>query len=214
MGMRPYVVRQGDYWTKLAFAMRFDADEVWNHAKNEELRTRRPNREMLAPGDVVHVPDTPAPELQIEPGGTKQYKASVPKVEVVLTIKNGDVALASERFLIRGLGPERESSTDGDGTLRLAVPVHVREFRLVFYRKGFIYPVMVGNLDPAEESSGIRQRLEHLGFYGHAMDPHGGESESERDRRAIATLQRACGLDATGELDEQTRAKVVELHGS
>ncbi len=48
--MRPYVVRQGDYLVKLAFVHGFDAEEVWNDPKNEEIRGRRADHNILAPG--------------------------------------------------------------------------------------------------------------------------------------------------------------------
>ena len=42
--MRPYVIRQGDYITKLAHQRGFDADAIWNDPKNQSLRERRTER--------------------------------------------------------------------------------------------------------------------------------------------------------------------------
>ena len=36
--MKPYVVKQGDYLLKIAHLAGFDADDVWGHAKNADLK--------------------------------------------------------------------------------------------------------------------------------------------------------------------------------
>jgi hypothetical protein len=48
--LTPYVVRQRDYLTKLAHQLSFDGKEVWEDAKNAELKNTRPNMDILAPG--------------------------------------------------------------------------------------------------------------------------------------------------------------------
>jgi hypothetical protein len=215
MTMRPYVIRQGDYWTKIAATMGFDAEAVWNHARNEQLRSLRPNRDVLAPGDVVYVPAAPGEGLQIDSGGTHRYKARVAKVTVDITLREGDQALANEPFSVEGLARADTPdglTTDENGRLRFQVPIEVREVRLIFAGKGYVLPVRVGDLDPIEELTGVRQRLEHLGFYAPFDD--GAGDPRERDRVALRAFQGKHGLGATGELDDATRAKIAEVHGS
>ena len=55
MGTRPYIVRQGDFLSKIAAQLGMDPSRIWELSENDELRARRPNPEMLAPGDVLHV---------------------------------------------------------------------------------------------------------------------------------------------------------------
>ena len=76
---RPYVVRQGDYLVKLGFVYGFDAEEVWNDAKNEEIRGRRPDHNVLAPGDIVYIPVKKKEGLPIIKGTTNHYVAKVPR---------------------------------------------------------------------------------------------------------------------------------------
>ena len=45
--MKPYVIKQGDYLTRLSHRLGFVADEVWNHGKNAELKSLRKDPETL-----------------------------------------------------------------------------------------------------------------------------------------------------------------------
>ena len=65
MTMRPYVVRQGDYLTGLADRHGFDPKQVWEDQRNAELRAERPSPEVLAPGDIVFLPEHPPREHKI-----------------------------------------------------------------------------------------------------------------------------------------------------
>jgi hypothetical protein len=67
-------------------------------------------------------------------------------------------------------------------------------------------------MDPADEASGVRKRLENLGHLpAAAVDP---ESEEILLRCAIEAFQRARGIDPTGELDDRTRQELLDAHGS
>ncbi|MFT3765690.1 MAG: hypothetical protein QM820_09265 [Minicystis sp.] len=79
--LRPYVVRQGDYLTRLAHRFGFDAEEVWNDPKNAEIKKLRSSMEVLAPGDIVYLPEPTRATLPIQKGTTNRYVATIPKVE-------------------------------------------------------------------------------------------------------------------------------------
>ena len=64
------MVRQGDYLSKLAFTMGVDADATWNHSGNDELRAKRPNPEMLHPGDILSLPEPVAAPIRVSPGAS------------------------------------------------------------------------------------------------------------------------------------------------
>jgi len=48
--MRPYFVKQGDYLESIADCYGFDPEEVWADKKNEKLRKKRKNPNILYPG--------------------------------------------------------------------------------------------------------------------------------------------------------------------
>lgn len=210
--MRPYVVRQGDYLAKLAFVHGFDAEVVWQDAKNEEIRGRRGDHNILAPGDIVYLPVKEKVGLPIVKGATNKYKARVPTVHVKMVLRSGGKAWANEPFVIEGLPVQQEGTTDADGTVEFDIPVHSREVRVVMYEQNLAYPVFVGDLDPLKEPSGVRMRLAHLGYYGWYPD-HEALDEDD-DRAAIAAFQAANGLDSTGVMDDTTWDALGAAHGS
>nr|WP_255216649.1 peptidoglycan-binding domain-containing protein [Pseudenhygromyxa sp. WMMC2535] len=67
---------------------------------------------------------------------------------------------------------------------------------------------MFGHLDPATELSGVQQRLVNLGYTCH--DPAGELGESTQE--ALRAFQRTHDLEVSGELDDDTRARLIELH--
>jgi hypothetical protein len=162
MAMQPYVVRQGDYLTKLAHQLGFDADDVWKDEKNSELKDLRKSPDILAPGDVLYIPTEPPPSLGLSSGTTNDYSATIPRVSLTLLFLDGTEPLKGEPCQVEGLAaddPEVPTSTDGEGTLVLKIPVTIREIAVRFPDRMLGYRFFVGDLNPAVEASGIRQRL-------------------------------------------------------
>lgn len=207
--MRPYIIRQGDYLTKLAALLGFDADAVWSHQSNSQLRDRRPDRDMLLPGDVLQVPESAPSSLSLSPGGSHRFKARLPSVEVKLQLHDHrGAALADKSFTVAGLSRALTGRTDGDGRASFRVPVHTREVSLSL-EDGHVFRVMVGDMDPIEEPSGVKKRLAHLGYHA-----PGDAAEDDAVRRALQAFQRDRGLEPTGLLNDGTRSALVEAHGS
>lgn len=210
----PYVVRQGDYVQKLAFAHGFDEDKVWNDPKNAALKDQRKDPNLLLPGDVIHFPRAKREGQPIAKGTTNTYKAKVPTTKVHFTFEDAKGPLAGEAYVIEGLGAPVEGTADGTGKVEIEAPVHVREVRITFTKRGLIFPVSIGDMDPIDELSGVRQRLQHLGYLQPAPDGFSEEAAAHRDQEAITAFQRTKGLPPTGLLDDATRSALDEAHGT
>ncbi|MFT3769487.1 MAG: peptidoglycan-binding domain-containing protein [Minicystis sp.] len=221
--MRPYVVRQGDYLTKLAFVHGFDVDEVWSDPKNDEIRGLRKDHNILAPGDVIHLPVKEKEGLPIQKGVTNRYVAKVPKTTLKLRFRDGAAPLAQQRYLVEGAATPSEGSSGDDGQIELTVPVHVTELVVVFPDKKLRFAVRVGHLDPIDERFGLIARLVQLGyllpppgdFFGGVVP--GEEVDGEDDARlrfALRAFQADRGLDPNGSLDDATREALKSDHGA
>lgn len=211
----PHVVAQGEYLAKLAFIHGFDADEVWNDPKNEELKTRRSDPNILAPGDVLHIPSNKKEGELILQGQSNRYEVKLPKIKLELVFRDGDQPFANELCEVHGLGApaaEEPKRTDGDGKLALDVPVTTREVSVAFpEREGMTFHFYVGDMDPLGEGGGVVQRLLNLGYLP-VYFKEDADREAEMVKTALAAFQAENGLDPTGELDEATKKALLDNH--
>lgn len=213
--MKPHIVKQGDYLTRLAATMGFDLNEVWNHPKNAELKARRPNYDILCPGDVLFVPDKAKEGLRFEPGAVNRYRARVPKVKLKLEFRSSDSRLANAEFTVEGDATPAKGTTDGEGKIELAASVFAQTIRVVFPALDKAFTVFVGHLDPVTELSGVKARLTHLRYLlPPPEDDDGYEGYDDWLAFAVRDFQRTQGLPVTGVMDDATRAALVAAHGS
>ncbi|MFT3768263.1 MAG: peptidoglycan-binding protein [Minicystis sp.] len=213
--MRPYVVRQGDYLAKLAWLHGFDVDEVWTHPSNAALSALRKDHNILAPGDVIYLPVKRREWLPIQKGQTNRFVAKVPKVDVNVVFQDRDgKPLANEPCELEGLaGTGAETmpdKTDGDGKLELKLPVSVRELVIRFPRINVAFWLRPGEMDPLDETAGIRKRLHHLGYGDERLLRQVDDAALLSE--AVEEFQRASGAPDTGSLDDETKVNLAKIH--
>jgi Putative peptidoglycan binding domain len=215
--LEPYIVRQGDYLTKLASIHGFDAQTVWNDPANAELKNKRPDPELLCPGDVLMIPNEPPTGIALVVGAANRIVGTVPTTHVHMCFETaeGDPYKTLD-YIVEGAGYEIKGTTDANGAVEFDVPVGAREVCVVFPDILKRFPLCIGDLDPIEEQSGIIQRLEQLGYRGWAL---AGLSEAPIDQRpecdeaAIRSFQHDQQLAETGIMDAATRAALLKAHG-
>ncbi len=214
--MKPYVIRQGDYLLKLSHVLGFDADEVWNHGKNAELKQSRKDPSLLKPGDVLFIPDKPKPRLKLNLKEQNSFVARVPSVDVAVVISEEGAPVKGAKYVVEGLGAETEQTTDEQGRVVIRAPVHAREVTVRFVERGNKLKIALGGLDPVETPSGLRMRLTNLGYYGGKLagaDPYVAHDDQALIA-AVKAFQAANDLPATGEIDDGTRDAIVKAHGA
>jgi hypothetical protein len=206
----PYVVRQGDHLQRLAYRMGFDANKVWNHPKNKDLRTLRGDPNILSPGDLLYVPEPDdAVKFSLAQGTTNDFVADIPTTKITIKFAVGGEPCANEPYQVTTSSSQTSGTTDGSGTVSFDIPVSETEATVVFPSRALSFPIHVGHLDPAATESGVTQRLTHLGY----LPIPGAVSPEEAMTRALVLLQTDHGLKITGTLDDDTRAALVSAHG-
>lgn len=215
MSMKPYVIKQGDYLTRIAHRLGFVPDEVWNDPKNQELKALRSDPDTLKSGDILFVPDVPKKRNPYSKETSNSYVATVPKLPVSLTLDHNGEPIADEKYIVRGLDEELEGTTDGTGKVEFEIDVHVKEVVVELVDKKKSYRMLLGNLDPVDEPSGARQRLMQLGIYSATRE---GEDQyvahsPKQLAAALRGFQMRQGIEATGELDEATINALRDAYG-
>ncbi|MGH7150411.1 MAG: hypothetical protein ACREIU_06930, partial [Planctomycetota bacterium] len=109
-----YVVRQGDCIASIAFERGLFPDTVWDDPENAELRRERGDPNILAPGDVVVVPDKRPKEV---PGATESRhrfkRKGVPERLCLRLLRDGEPRSPVPYSIVLD-GHAVEGTTDGE----------------------------------------------------------------------------------------------------
>jgi len=185
--------------------------QIWNAPENAELRGRR-KQNVLLPGDRVFVPDVTCKQVDAASEMRHRFKLKTPRTVLKVRLLRGDQPRANLDYAIQIEGESFRGKTAADGTLEVRIPADARQgaLRLLDPAGEEFYPLQLGSLNPVDDVTGVQARLNHLGFACGAVDGKLGP----RTRGAVAAFQRASGMRPTGEIDDATRSKLVERHGS
>lgn len=212
---KPYVIRQGDTLLRIALAKGMEPERIWDEAKNKKLKEIR-DPDILAPGDILHIPPPPAPSLSLAPQTSNRYRAKVPEVEVEIIFHGEAGPLANEAYKVTGIEEDPiEGTLDGTGTFKKKVPVFLEHFTIAFPEREIEHTVWPGHLDPLDVTSGVLQRLLHMG-HGPIAQKKGDPfvfTDTDAEKAAVSGFQDAHGLEKTGFADEKTQEKLKKKHG-
>lgn len=187
--MEPYVIKQGDYLFKIAHEQNFDAMKVWQAPENADLRKRRPNPNILLPGDVLYIPDAKTREPQtfaLTPNTTNTFTSSAPSVAIIVKlIGTNSTTYSSRAYTVKELPALTDLQTDGSGTATFQAPVTLDIATLSFTDTAESFSFTIAALNPIDSLSGMFQRLQNLGYIGDRL------GYSDDDRAAAIALVRA-----------------------
>jgi N-acetylmuramoyl-L-alanine amidase len=208
--MPDYTVKQGDCISSIAEGHGFFWERIWNHPKNAELKTKRENPNVLAPGDVVFVPDKEEKEESCATGQRHTFRKKGVPAKLRLRLVEDDKPRANEPYILEIDGVTFSGTTDGEGGIEHPIPPNAVKGKLLVGEKQEEFPLDLGHLDPVDEITGVQARLNNLGFDCGSLD---GEAGPETEA-ALKEFQKKHNLDESGRPDEATRSKLQELHGS
>lgn len=200
--------------TQIAYQYGFTRwQDVYDSADNEALRKRRPNPNLLFPGDVVNIPEQPEASCLTEQH--HEFTRIIPRRYISLKLFSYDSeALKSCDYKLWIEGRELDGKTDDDGRLCVEIPILCNQCILFIGHQ--VWELKLGHLNPitadcADDGiSGIQARLMNLGYYHGPVDG----IKTKALKLAIHEFQQAFGLQKTGIPDTATRDKLTKAHGS
>jgi hypothetical protein len=216
--MRKHVVKQGE--TIIGLAQQWDLlpKTLWD--ANDALKAKRKNMNVLLPGDVLLVPEEEEfeKEKHVESGGTEQHHRFVLEPirgEYRLQVFRGEKPFAQRKYELEVAGQivsDKDAKTDANGLVKHDISVLAPNASVRFPLYGEEISANLGHLDPVDEDSGWRQRLEQLGY------PCGRDDDGElgaTTQQALARFQYRFsedkGLKVTGEADTKTQKALEDF---
>ena len=206
---KQHTISQGESILSVAEVYGFFAGTLWDHPSNAELRERRKFMNVLAPGDVVNIPDKVEKTVAGATGARHVFRRRGVPALLRLRLLAEDQPRAHLPYRLVVGGHEQRGVTDADGVFEQFVSPRAREGVLLLGEAGDeVVQLKLGELDPVTEISGIQARLNNLGF---ACGAPSGQLD-EPTRAALRDLQRRFDLPLSGEADDATCARLFELH--
>lgn len=220
--MQPYVIKQGESLATLSRQDGFDPDDVWGDPANADISALRSDPMVLAPCDVVYLPDpSDPPAIGLQSGTDNNFNAapSEPLYARLRLVDDSGAPLAGQTFVVDdGSDSPPQGTTDGDGNADLELPYGQTSIRIHLPDSDLDLVAQVAYLDPITEPSGLQQRLAALGLLPNLpaiSDPDAASIVAEEyQAAAIATFQQQNGLDATGVIDDATQQALLNAHGA
>jgi peptidoglycan hydrolase-like protein with peptidoglycan-binding domain len=207
--MPTHTVKQGDHISRITEQYRFyDYHTIWDHPNNSALKQKRQNPNVLLPGDELFIPEKEFKKVTGSTAKTHRFKIKVQTVMLRLVLRDlNSEPIAGTACKLEVEGSVYQLTTNGDGMIEQLIPKTAESARLSF--RQFVIPIKIGHLDPVEELSGWRARLNNLGY--NAGKPE--ESNERLLKSAIEEFQIDYGLKVDGMCGPQTQGKLKEVHG-
>jgi N-acetylmuramoyl-L-alanine amidase len=231
--MTTYKAKEKDSIASIAYNFGHFWQTIWNDSINARLKQERDDKNILYPGDIVHVPELRSKHESGNCNTRHRFRRKgVPeklRIRIVDELSaDGDDRQRqnnepSERrtymprrnapYTINVNGQFISGKTDPDGLINISIRPDAEVGQLIVdpgTPRELRLNLEVGRLNPLSKISGIKQRLLDLG-----LDPGTIDEEQTPDlAAAIRQFQKRFRLPVTGEVDNDTRTKIQDEHRS
>lgn len=209
VGSGEHVVEAGECAISIADASGHFWKTVWEHPANAALKQARGSPHVLLAGDRLHVPEIRRKESSGATEARHRFRRKGIPISFEIQVQENGRALAGWDFCLVIEGRVTSGKVPDDGVIKAPMKPQDQtgELRVQSGARKRVYPLSFGHLDPVNTPAGAHARLRNLGYIGSADD-------AELFQIALKRFQKDNQIDATGELDDATASKLVEVHGS
>lgn len=210
--MKKHPVIQGDCISSIAEENGFFWETIWNHADNKQLQDKRKDPNILYPGDVVTIPDKRLKEVSEATNNVYKYKLKNTPAKLKLRILRDAEPRAGENFILSIDKVEiKRGQIPADGSIEIPILPKAKAGELIIGEgeNAEIYILNLGFLDPIDTITGVKARLNNIGF-------DCGKVNNEMNAATIEAITNFQGYiyhpEPNGKMDDKTREALQQLH--
>lgn len=210
--MKKHPVTQGDCISSIAEENGFFWETIWNHPDNKELKEKRKDPNILFPGDIVMVPDKQLKEVSEPTNNVYKYKLKNTPAKLKLRILRDAEPRTDEPYILSIDKVEiKRGRIPSDGNVEIPILPKAKEGKLIIGEgeEAEEYILNLGYLDPIDTLTGVKARLNNIGF-------DCGNVNNELNDKTIEAITNFQGYiqhpKPDGKLDDKTREALQKLH--
>lgn len=210
--MKKHNVIQGDCISSIAEDNGFFWETIWNLPENKPLRDERRDPNVLYLGDSVFIPDKRVKELSEPTNNVYKYRLKNTPAKLKVRILQDAEPRVDETFVLSIDNVEiKRGKIPSDGNVEIPILPQAKIGKLVIGEgeKTEEYILNLGYLDPIVTLTGVKARLNNIGFDCGKIN----NEMNEETIQAITDFQSYINHpNPSGELDDQTRNALANLH--
>lgn len=220
--MPTHIVKQGEYLAQIARDYGLSTwQQIWGHSDNSALRAKRKNPNVLMPGDRLFVPELETKDVSVPSDARHSFRKSGSLLMLRVVFRDLDDKPIADTPCDLQMGTDvLHMRTDGGGRIEVEIAPGIANATVVFERNvsfDIAIPLEIGALDPVEEPSGQRERLNNLGYFaGDASTSEEPGDETARQAQfqsALEEFQCDQGLKVDGKCGSQTQTRLKQVYG-
>jgi len=208
-------VQLGEHLTAIAERLGLpDTKTLLDMPANDSLADR-PHPEILNPGESITLPDLEPVKHTLATGKKHKLTIQRPKVKLsvtLMTFQGKPTAATDAEVTPEGKPAEKVSLGGGKFETKIQATCAQALVKVTSpdaKKPDIHWKLRLGFLGRSETDEGALARLRNLGYY--RVVPK--DAEPRERRAAIEEFQFDQGLTQSGTLDDDTRAKIEEVHG-
>lgn len=212
VGKGKYIVKEDDCMSSIAEAYGHFWQTIWDAPENADLKEIRKDPNVLMPGDKVTIKPITKKYVSKATNGTYRFRRKgVPAKLHIQILKQGEPR-ANESYRVDIDGKLTRGVTDAEGYVDIYIPCQAKQGKLWVGppEDEKFYQLQLGQTLPVERVKGVKQRLHNMGFQCGFID----DEVTKVYRDAVRAFQKKYQLPETGDPDQATRDKLVEIHRS
>lgn len=210
-----YKVKPGDHLTAIADRLGLeDTETLLSQPGNSALADRK-RPEMLDPDEILAIPDLKPMTFTLATGQRHKLTVKRPKAKLcvgMVTFVGQPSSASAAEVTLEGKPPETKSLDGGKLDMPIAPACGRATIKLAASdesKPDIAWNLQLGHLPRVESDDGLLARLRNMGYYRTVAD----ELDERERRSAIEEFQHDQGLTLTGQLDDDTKAKIEEVYG-